>query len=221
MRFILIDPKRVEFSIYESLPHLLGPVITDINKVVPALRWLTEKMDSRFDAMRDVKARDIVGYNEIVAAKPELGEPFPYIVLVIDELADVMMLKGKEVEASVVRLSQMSRAVGIHLVLATQRPSVEVLTGLIKANITARIAFQVASQIDSRTILDSAGAEKLLGKGDMLFTSNQFGKPKRVQSPYVDGKEIKKVVDYLAEHQQEGTNGLSESLVSAIGAKRA
>lgn len=219
MYFILIDPKRVEFSIYESLPHLLAPVVTDINKIVPVLRWLTEEMDRRFDTMREVKARDIIGYNEIVAAKPELGDPFPYIVLVIDELADVMTLKGKEVEASIVRLSQMARAVGIHLVLATQRPSVEVITGLIKANITARIAFQVASQIDSRTILDSAGAEKLLGKGDMLFTSNQFSKLKRVQSPYVDSKEIKKVVDYLAEHHQEGTNGLSESLVSAMEQK--
>jgi len=202
MRLILIDPKRVEFSVYGDLPHLLTPVILNARKAVNALNWLVGEMERRFEVLRAFGARDIGTYNSDLAKKPkkqeEGFEQLPYIVLVIDELADLMMTKGKEVEAAIVRLSQLARAVGIHLVVATQRPSVEVITGLIKANITSRIAFQVASQIDSRTILDCAGAEKLLGKGDMLFLSAEFSRPKRIQGSFVSSMEIKKVVSYIA-----------------------
>jgi len=202
MRLILIDPKRVEFHVYGNLPHLLTPVILNARKAVNALNWLVGEMERRFEVLRAFGARDIGTYNSDLAKKPkkqeEGFEQLPYIVLVIDELADLMMTKGKEVEAAIVRLSQLARAVGIHLVVATQRPSVEVITGLIKANITSRIAFQVASQIDSRTILDCAGAEKLLGKGDMLFLSAEFSRPKRIQGSFISSMEIKKVVSYIA-----------------------
>src|SRR3989338_4261967 len=157
LRLILIDPKRVEFPVYNELPHLLTPVICDSQKAVNAFRWLITEMERRFDVLSQEHARDISSFNELVVKDGR--EPLPYIVLVVDELADLMMARGRDVEASVVRLAQMSRAVGIHLILATQRPSVEVITGLIKANITSRITFQVASQVDSRTILDSSGAE--------------------------------------------------------------
>lgn len=203
MRLILIDPKRVEFSVYGDLPHLLTPVILNARKAVNALNWLVGEMERRFEVLRAFGGvRDIGAYNHDLARKPkkqeEGFEQLPYIVLIIDELADLMMTKGKEVEAAIVRLSQLARAVGIHLVVATQRPSVEVITGLIKANITSRIAFQVASQIDSRTILDCAGAEKLLGKGDMLFLSAEFSRPKRIQGSFVSSMEIKKIVSYIA-----------------------
>jgi S-DNA-T family DNA segregation ATPase FtsK/SpoIIIE len=196
LRFILIDPKRVEFSAYAGLPHLLSPVIFDATQTVNALKWLIGEMERRFDILSDAKARDIASYNSKVTARAEL---MPYIVLIIDELADLMASKGREVEAGIVRLAQMARAVGIHLVVATQRPSVEVITGLIKANITSRITFQVASQVDSRTVLDAAGAEKLLGSGDLLYLSPELGKPRRVQSAFVSEKEVKKVVSYLRE----------------------
>ncbi len=199
LRLILIDPKRVEFPIYSTLPHLLTPVILNARKAVNALNWLIGEMERRFDVLKEFGARDILTYNSSLKKKPkEDFEIMPYIVLVVDELADLMMSRGKEVEASIVRLSQLSRAVGIHLVLATQRPSVEVITGLIKANITTRIAFQVASQIDSRTILDTAGAEKLLGRGDMLFISSEFSRPKRIQGGFVSSIELKKVVDFIS-----------------------
>ncbi|HHE76808.1 MAG TPA: DNA translocase FtsK [Candidatus Parcubacteria bacterium] len=204
IRFILIDPKRVEFSVYNSLPHLLCPVIYNANETITALKWLTGEMERRFSVLSSVGARDIRGYNE--TAIKNKTEPLPFIVLIIDELADLMAARAKEIEAGIVRLAQMSRAVGIHLVVATQRPSVEVITGLIKANITSRITFKVASQVDSRTILDSSGAEKLLGSGDMLYISSQTPKPKRVQSPYVSEKEVKKVVKYIISKTEE--NGL-------------
>ncbi|HUW72016.1 MAG TPA: DNA translocase FtsK [Candidatus Humimicrobiaceae bacterium] len=195
LRFILIDPKRVEFSIYKELPHLLSPVIFDAQKTVNALKWLISEMERRFDVLSGNGSRDITSYNEKVSKE---GEPsVPFIVLIIDELADLMAARGREVEAGIVRLAQMSRAVGIHLVVATQRPSVEVITGLIKANITSRITFQVASQIDSRTVLDMAGAEKLLGAGDLLFISAEIAKPKRIQGAYVSEREVKKVVNWL------------------------
>ncbi|HCX27581.1 MAG TPA: cell division protein FtsK, partial [Candidatus Portnoybacteria bacterium] len=165
LKLILIDPKRVEFPVYNGLPHLLTPVIVDAAKTINALRWAVAEMERRFEILSAVQARDIISYNKkYVDGKIE--EPLPYIVIIIDELADLMASHGRDVEAAIVRLAQMSRATGIHLILATQRPSVEVITGLIKANITSRIAFQVASQVDSRTILDGAGAEKLLGNGD-------------------------------------------------------
>ena len=202
LRFILIDPKRVEFMVYAGLPHLLSPVIFDAQKTIGALRWLVKEMERRFIILSEAKTRDIALYNELVLREND-RESLPYIVLVIDELADLMAARGKEVEAGIVRLAQMARAVGIHLVLATQRPSVEVITGLIKANITSRIAFQVASQIDSRTILDAAGAEKLLGLGDLLFISAETAKPRRIQGVYVSEKEVKKVTDFLRKSAEE------------------
>jgi len=197
LRFILVDPKRVEFPVYNDLPHLLGPVILDVNRTINVLQWLTKEMERRFEVLAEAKVRDIAGFNEI-ALKTE-SEPLPYIVLIIDELADLMAAKGREIEAGIVRLAQLARAVGIHLVVATQRPSVEVITGLIKANITSRVTFQVASQVDSRTVLDMAGAERLLGLGDMLFISSETLKPKRIQGPYVSLKEVRRVTKWLKE----------------------
>jgi len=199
LRFILIDPKRVEFAVYNELPHLLCPVIYDAGRSVNALKWLISEMERRFEVLSETKSRDIASHNR--KAK-NLGQTLPYIVLVIDELADLMAAKGRELEAGIVRLAQMARAVGIHLVVATQRPSVEVITGLIKANITSRVTFQVASQVDSRTILDVAGAERLLGRGDMLYLSAEIGKPKRVQAPFVSEKEVKRVVSWIQSRVQ-------------------
>ena len=195
LRLILIDPKRVEFSVYRELPHLLSPVIFDAQKTINALKWLVGEMERRFNILSGNGSRDITSYNEKIAKEGE--PPVPYIVLIVDELADLMAARGREMEAGIVRLAQMARAVGIHLVLATQRPSVEVITGLIKANVTSRITFQVASQVDSRTVLDMAGAEKLLGSGDLLFISAEITKPKRIQGAYVSEKEVKKVANWL------------------------
>ncbi len=195
VRFIVVDPKRVELSIYNDIPHLLTPVITDPPKTIQALRWATKEMDRRYDLLSSHHTRDIASFN---AQKTEEG-PLPYIIIVIDELADLMATFPREVEASIVRLAQMARAVGIHLVVSTQRPSVEVITGLIKANITSRIAFQVASQIDSRTVLDMSGAEKLLGNGDMLFMAGDTTKPRRIQGAFVSEQEVKRLVDFLRE----------------------
>jgi len=209
LRFIIIDPKRVELSVYNDIPHLLTPVITDSKKTIQALRWATKEMDRRYDLLSRYHARDIVTYNAEVGKlgaagleKSESGsknemELLPYIIIIIDELADLMATYPREMEGSIVRIAQMARAVGIHLIVATQRPSVEVITGLIKANITSRIAFQVASQIDSRTILDTAGAEKLLGNGDMLFLAGDSGKPKRIQGAFISEQEVKRVVGFL------------------------
>jgi len=191
MKVIMIDPKRVELSAYNSIPHLLTPVIVQPEKAVGALRWAVSEMERRFAILQEAGRRDIGSYNS------NGDEKLPYIVIVIDELADLMSTYGREVEAAIVRLAQMARAVGVHLIVSTQRPSVEVITGLIKANITSRMAFQVASQIDSRTILDMAGAEKLLGNGDMLFLAGNSAKPRRVQGAYVSESEVKKVTNYL------------------------
>lgn len=195
LKFVLIDPKRVEFSLYENLPHLLCPPIVDSQKAVYGLKWLVEEMEDRFKVLSSKKSRNIHSYNK-KAVRNDF-EQMPYIVLIVDELADLMASKGKEVEGLIVRLAQMARAVGIHLVLATQRPSVEVITGLIKANITSRAAFRVASQVDSRTILDTSGAETLLGAGDMLFNSTETNKPRRLQGVYVAEEEIKKLMDWM------------------------
>ena len=192
LKFILIDPKRVEFPVYNGLPHLLSPVIVESSKTVNVLRWTVGEMERRFKVLSQAGARDIGAYHKL-----NLDEPLPYIVLVIDELADLMASNGRDVEAAIVRLAQMSRAVGIHLIVATQRPSTEVITGLIKANITSRIAFQVASQIDSRTVMDGGGAEKLLGNGDMLFLSGDASKPRRIQGTYISDKDIRKVVEFI------------------------
>lgn len=191
LRFIMVDPKRVELQVYNGIPHLITPVITDVPKTINALKWSIGEMERRFDLLSKAGFRDIASYN---AASPE---KLPYLVLVIDELADLMVSAGQEVEALIIRLAQMARAVGIHLILATQRPSVDVITGLIKANITTRIAFSVASGTDSRTILDSLGAEKLLGRGDMLFVNAELSKPKRIQGCLVTDDEIRKVVEYV------------------------
>jgi len=224
LRFILVDPKRVEFNFYKELPHLLGPVIFEADKAVLGIHWLIQEMERRFRLFSSVGARDIVSFNNL-KTKPQSSdfpetfeeEKMPYIVFVIDELADLMIAKGREIEAGIVRLAQLARAVGIHLVLATQRPSVEVLTGLIKANITSRVAFKVATQVDSRTILDMAGAEKLLGAGDFLYISAQNPQPKRLQAPYVSEKEVKAVVNWLKENENYvHYNHLTTSLAQAL-----
>ncbi|MDP2934371.1 MAG: DNA translocase FtsK 4TM domain-containing protein [bacterium] len=196
LKFILIDPKRVELPFYNGIPHLLTPVIVELNKVLNAFKWAIREMEDRYKKLAEVGAKDLASYNEKVA-KSNPQEMMPYIIIVVDELADIMAAYGKEVEWAVVRLAQMSRAIGIHLVVSTQRPSVEVITGLIKANITSRIALQVASQVDSRTILDMAGAERLLGNGDMLFLAGDAGKPRRIQGVYTSDKEVSNVVKFI------------------------
>ena len=197
LKLLMIDPKRVELTVYNGIPHLLTPVITEPKKAIMALRWAAKEMERRYEIFSQKKVRDINSYKMLALKKNDGEGEMPYIIVIIDELADIMALYPRELEASIVRLAQMSRAVGIHLIVSTQRPSVEVITGLIKANITSRIAFQVASQVDSRTILDMAGAEKLLGNGDMLFLPGNVTKPFRIQGAFVGEKEIKRVVDYL------------------------
>lgn len=226
LKFIMIDPKRVELTLYNKIPHLLTPVITDAKKAILALKWAAKEMDRRYDILQDKGVRDIDSYHKTVLG-PSLtkikvirdGEPdetvptldpMPYMVIVIDELADIMQTYPRELEAAIVRLAQMSRAVGIHLILSTQRPSVNVITGLIKANIPSRLALQVASQIDSRTILDMPGAEKLLGAGDMLFLGGEMSKPQRIQCAYISEAEVKAVVKYLIDtYQDELTNEIN------------
>jgi len=194
MKFVMIDPKKVEFPVFDPINHLLCPVISDADKTIIALKWLVGEMERRFDVLKGAGNRDILTYNK---SWKEGMEKMPYIVVVIDELADLMMARGKEIESYVVRLAQKARAVGIHLILATQRPSVEVITGLIKANISSRIGLKVTSQIDSRTMLDSVGAEKLLGRGDLLFKTKDTASLRRIQGPFVSESEIKDVVDFI------------------------
>jgi len=195
LRFIFVDPKRVELTLYNGIPQLLTPVITDAAKTVNALKWTIGEMERRFGVLAASGKRDIASYNKTAEEK------LPYIVFVIDELADLMAMAASEVEAGIIRIAQMARAVGIHLIVATQRPSVEVITGLMKANIPARIAFSVASLVDSRTILDCQGAEKLLGRGDMLFLTAELSKPKRVQGAFVSEEEMKRVVDAVRDDE--------------------
>jgi DNA segregation ATPase FtsK/SpoIIIE, S-DNA-T family len=205
VKFIVIDPKRVELNLYNGIPHLLTPVVTDHEKAVNALKWAVAEMDRRYKLLAEANKRNIIEYNE------SSGLPLSYIVILVDELADLMAVAQADVEAAIVRLAQMARAVGIHLVVATQRPSVDIITGLIKANITSRVAFAVASQIDSRTILDTAGAEKLLGNGDMLYISAEFNKPKRIQGAFIGEKEVRKVVDFFK--QQVGAVIYNEEIL--------
>ncbi|NTU66370.1 MAG: DNA translocase FtsK [Candidatus Moranbacteria bacterium] len=216
LKFIMVDPKRVELSLYNGIPHLLTDVIVENNKVVNALKWAVGEMERRYKLLQESGSRDVISYKEKIkngekkkCVDKETGEVseeeyeyLPYIVILIDELADLMGSHGKEVEGAIVRIAQMARAVGIHLIVSTQRPSVEVITGLIKANIATRIAFQVASQIDSRTIIDMAGAEKLLGRGDMLYASASSPKPVRIQGVYVSETEVKKVVNFIKEQKE-------------------
>lgn len=211
MKLILVDPKQVEMAPYEDIPHLLTPVITEPEKTISALKWAVNEMERRYKLLAEHKVRDIQTYNQMMTkagskivvkdgdghAQEHENGAMPYIVIVIDELADLMMVAARDVEALIVRLAQKARAVGVHLVLATQRPSVDVITGLIKANVPARIAFTVASQIDSRTILDQGGAEKLLGQGDMLMLTPSMSKPKRIQGAWVTDQEVHKITEHL------------------------
>ncbi len=201
LKLILIDPKRVELSLYNNIPHLITPVIVDPKKVVNALRWAVREMEKRYEKLSETGSRDIFSYNTKKIS--ENKESMPFIVIVIDELADLMASHGRDVEAAIVRLAQMARAVGIHLIVSTQRPSVEVITGLIKANITSRIGLQVASQIDSRTMLDASGAEKLLGNGDMLYQSGDTSKLRRLQGAFVSEKEVKDVIKFIKQQAEE------------------
>ena len=200
LRLILIDPKRVELSVYNGIPHLISPVITKNKEAMGALRWAISEMDRRYQLLLEAGARDIKSYNR------NKEHHLPYLLIVIDELADLMSSYGREMEGSIIRLAQMSRATGLHLVVSTQRPSVEVITGLIKANITSRVALQVASQIDSRTILDTSGAEKLLGNGDLLFISAEISKPRRIQGAYITEEEVKKVISFIKENNKPDLN---------------
>ncbi|MFZ1075401.1 MAG: DNA translocase FtsK [Minisyncoccia bacterium] len=214
LRFIMIDPKRVELTLYNGIPHLLTPVITDPKKAIFSLKWAAKEMERRYNILEAEHVRDVDSYHSSIyePAKKKGGddmpEALPYIVIVIDELADIMQSYPRELEAAIVRLAQMSRAVGIHLVLSTQRPSVNVITGLIKANVPTRMALQVASQIDSRTILDGSGAETLLGAGDMLYLSSDMQKPVRIQTAYISENEVKKVVSYIKSHNVGGLSSI-------------
>ena len=195
LRLIMVDPKRVELPAYNGIPHLLTPVITDTTKTIHAIKWTITEMERRFDLLSHARTRDLASYNK------QADEPLPFIVFIIDELADLMATSGAEIEAGIVRLAQMARAVGIHIVVATQSPRVDVITGLMKANIPARIAFSVQSIVDSRIILDNAGAEKLLGRGDMLLLTAEMSKPKRIQGSYVSEEEIKRLVEFWKDQE--------------------
>jgi S-DNA-T family DNA segregation ATPase FtsK/SpoIIIE len=217
LKFIMVDPKRVELTLYNEIPHLLTPVITDAKKCILALRWAVKEMERRYNILQQHKVQELGSYHAEVLAPAlahveqlknrgkdiegiEVPEPLAHIVIFIDELADIMTAYPKELEAVIVRLAQMSRAVGIHLVLSTQRPSANVITGLIKANIPSRIALKVSSLLESRIILDTPGAEKLLGQGDMLYLSGDMAKPRRIQSPFLTTAEVKKVVAFLIQN---------------------
>jgi len=199
VKLILIDPKKVEFNIYKEMPHLYVPVVSDPKKAAGVLATAVAEMERRFEMIEDVNVRDITNYNRVAENDPDL-QPMPRIVIIIDELADLMMTASQDVETAIVRLAQKARAAGIHLVIGTQRPSVDVITGLIKANVPSRIAFTVASQVDSRTILDMSGAEKLIGRGDMLFAPVGAAKPMRVQGAFVGELEVERIVEYIKEH---------------------
>ncbi len=208
VKLVLVDPKKVELSIYNGVPHLLSPVVTDPRKASVVLKKIIEEMEQRYEIFTETESKDIISYNKYVinknmsAPEDQKIKPLPYILIIIDELADLMLVAAKEVEDSIMRITQMARASGIHLIAATQRPSTEVITGIVKSNIPSRISFAVSSQIDSRTILDKAGAEKLLGKGDMLFIPMGEGIPLRVQGTFVSEEEIKKIVNYTVSQQK-------------------
>ncbi len=213
VKFIMIDPKRVELTVFNGIPHLATPVIVDTQKAISILRWLNQEMDKRYQTLATVGARNIEGYNK----SREGDEKLPYLVLIIDELADLMMAGFDEVEHTLCRLAQLARAVGIHLIVATQRPSVDVVTGLIKANFPTRISFAVTSQVDSRTILDMGGAEKLLGRGDMLYMPTEAAKPKRLQGCYVSDAERERLVYFWSsQHREELAPMRIEELASSL-----
>ena len=212
VKLVMVDPKVVELSVYNGIPHLLIPVVTDPKKAAGALAWAVQEMDDRYNKFASKGVRDLKGYNKAIEKEGGIGK-LPQIVIIVDELADLMMVAAKDVEEAICRLAQKARAAGMHLVIATQRPSVDVITGLIKANIPSRIAFAVSSQVDSRTILDSVGAEKLLGKGDMLFFPSGAPKPIRVQGAFISDEEVEKVVDFI---KQNGTATYSEDILESI-----
>ena len=208
VKLILVDPKVVELSVYNGIPHLMIPVVTDPKKAAGALNWAVAEMEKRYKLFAEYNVRDLKGFNEKVLSGQtgeEITKKLPQIVIIIDELADLMMVAPGEVEGAICRLAQLARAAGLHLILATQRPSVNVITGLIKANMPSRIAFSVSSGVDSRTIIDMNGAEKLLGKGDMLFYPSGYPKPVRVQGSFVSDKEVQDVVDYLISNNGNAT----------------
>ncbi|RPI20498.1 MAG: DNA translocase FtsK, partial [Chloroflexota bacterium] len=210
LRMVMVDPKRVELTGYNGIPHLLAPVVTDMERVVGALQWIMREMDQRYHKLAQMGCRNISDYNAKVAVRGE--KKLPYLVVIVDELADLMMLAPDETERSITRLAQLARATGIHLVIATQRPSVDVVTGLIKANFPARIAFAVASGVDSRVILDQPGAERLLGRGDMLFQAPDAAAPMRLQGAFVSDNEIQRLVQYW-----HGFSGTAITTPTAIG----
>lgn len=212
VKFVMVDPKVVELSVYNGIPHLLIPVVTDPRKAAGALAWAVQEMDNRYNLFAEKGVRDLKGYNNAIEKEQGMGK-LPQIVIIIDELADLMMVAKNDVEDAICRLAQKARAAGMHLVIATQRPSVDVITGLIKANVPSRIAFAVSSQVDSRTILDSIGAEKLLGKGDMLFFPAGAPKPSRVQGAFVTDEEVEKIVDFI---KSNGTATYSEDILESI-----
>jgi S-DNA-T family DNA segregation ATPase FtsK/SpoIIIE len=210
VRFLMIDPKRLELGVYEGIPHLMAPVVTDAKEASARLRWLVGKMDERYHLLAAKQARNIENYNK----EAEPPARLPYWVVVVDELADLMMVSAGEVQNSLVRLAQIARAVGIHLIIATQRPSVDVVTGLIKANFPARIAFQVASKVDSRTVLDANGAEQLLGRGDMIFIPPGASRQVRVHGSWVAEEEVKAICDFL---RKQGTAAYEEIVLPVEG----
>ena len=212
VKLVMIDPKVVELSVYNGIPHLLIPVVTDPKKAAGALAWAVQEMDDRYNKFAQKGVRDLKGYNKAIEKEDE-ARKLPQIVIIVDELADLMMVAAKDVEDAICRLAQKARAAGMHLVIATQRPSVDVITGLIKANIPSRIAFAVSSQVDSRTILDQVGAEKLLGKGDMLYYPAGAPKPIRVQGAFVSDGEVEKIVDFI---KSNGTANYSEDILETI-----
>ena len=212
VKMVMVDPKVVELSVYNGIPHLLIPVVTDPKKAAGALAWAVQEMDDRYNKFAGKGVRDLKGYNKAIEKEGGVGK-LPQIVIIVDELADLMMVAAKDVEEAICRLAQKARAAGMHLVIATQRPSVDVITGLIKANVPSRIAFAVSSQVDSRTILDTVGAEKLLGKGDMLFFPSGAPKPSRVQGAFVSDDEVEKIVDFV---KSNGTATYSEDILESI-----
>ena len=222
VKLIMVDPKVVELSVYNGIPHLLIPVVTDPRKAAGALNWAVAEMMKRYQLFAEYNVRDLTGFNEkVLELKGEENAPkkMPQIVIIVDELADLMMVAPKDVEGAICRLAQLARAAGLHLILATQRPSVNVITGLIKANMPSRVAFAVSSGVDSRTIIDMNGAEKLLGKGDMLFYPTGYPKPVRVQGSFVSDQEVQKVVDYLIQNYGDATysDELEEHMNADLG----
>ena len=221
VKLVLIDPKMVELGAYNGIPHLLIPVVTDSKKAAAALNWAVAEMTERYKKFASSAVRDMESYNDKMRREGREEEILPKIVIIIDELADLMMVASSQVEDAICRLAQLARAAGMHLIVATQRPSVDVITGLIKANIPSRIAFMVSSQIDSRTILDMPGAEKLVGNGDMLFKPQNLNKPVRIQGPFISDGEVHKLIDFVSSQggsEENLSNEIEEKIKEGLGA---